>query len=73
MSRYTDYKAIQQPETYRSWPDALRRQRLQIGILAVVFFIGAVLLAASAFVGGLLMLASGVSLGGTIVGGRYFS
>ena len=73
MSRYKDYKAIQQPETYRSWPDAFKRQRPQLGILAVGFIIGAAVVTKSSFAGGLIMLATGVSLAGTIVGGRYFS
>lgn len=73
MSRYKHYKAIQQPETYRSWPEAFMRQRPQTGVLAVGFIIGAVLMPSSSMAGSLIMLATGISLVGTIVSGRYLS
>ncbi len=72
MSIYKDYRAVKQPDEFRTWREAVRHQRVQLVVLAVLFVVGAAVLLASSLAGSLIMLGAGISLAGTLVGGRYF-
>ena len=72
MSIYKDYRAVQQPKEFRTWREAVRRQRIQLVVLAMLFVAGAAVFLASPLAGSLIMLGAGISLPGTLIGGRYF-
>ncbi|MEZ5375385.1 MAG: hypothetical protein R2733_02670 [Acidimicrobiales bacterium] len=71
MKDLRDYQAFQQPEIFRTWPEALRRQRWQIGVLLLGFIAGVALFSTSPLAGTLIMVGTAVSLGGTVVAGKY--
>lgn len=70
--RYKDYRAFKQPMEFRTFPEAIARQRKQLIALVVLFVAGlAVSLTYSSFAGAIMMTGAGISLLGTLVAAKY--
>lgn len=72
MGRYDDYQALHQPTAYRSFGAAIRAKRGQFAVLAALFVLGVVItVSSSGFAGGLVLIAAGLALIGTLVAAKY--
>ncbi len=74
MRKSDKIQPFRQPEVHhRTWAQAVKHERVRIGVLVAMFVVGAAVFSSLPVGGYTLMFASTLSLVGTVVAGRYFS
>lgn len=72
MKRYEKVQPFEQPRFDRTWAEGVRRERVRLGVLVVMFVVGAVVMPSFPLGGVVLMVAATLATVATIVAGRYY-